>query len=79
MKLGECVSSCITFLLLCMSDSAMSPLSTVKLFCDCLVGTEPPIIFVLWHCLTINIRWSPLVSNNIFYMLLYMYEIVLLL
>ena len=33
MKTGECVSSCITFLLL-----RMSPLSTVKLFCDCLSG-----------------------------------------
>ena len=78
MKTGECVSSCITFLLLC-----MSPLSTVKLFCDCLSGTKPPIIFVFWHCLAINIRWSLLVLKNVLYMLLcmyiYIYGMVLLL
>ena len=45
MKLGECVSSCITFLLLCMSDSAMSPLSTVKLFCNCLSGDRTTYYF----------------------------------
>ena len=34
-----------TFLLLCMSNSGMSPLSTVKLFCDCLNGDRTTYYF----------------------------------
>ena len=43
-----------------------------------LVGIEILIIDVLWHCLAINISWSPLILNNVLYMLLYMYGLVLL-
>ena len=45
MKIEECVFSCISFLLLCMSDSGMSPFSTVKLFCDCLSGEKTTYYF----------------------------------
>ena len=43
-----------------------------------LVETKTLIIKVLWHCLAINIRWSPLILNNVLYILLYMYGMVLL-
>jgi len=42
------------------------------------VGIKILIIEVLWHCLAIKISWSPLVLNNVLYMLLYMYGMVLL-
>ena len=86
MKIGECASRNFTllFLLLCMFDSGMLPLFcycselyTVKLFCYYLSGDRTTYyVDEIWQCLAINIRWSPLVLNNAYY--IYIYGMVLL-
>ena len=45
MKIEECISNCVTFLFFCMSDGGMSPLSTIKLFCDCFNGERTTYYF----------------------------------
>ena len=79
MKIGECGSRNFTllyfFLLLCLSDSGMSTLFcffcyyvelyTIKLFCYCLSGDRTTYyVDVIWQCLAINVRWSPLVFEQ---------------
>ena len=84
MKIGECASRnfALLFLLLCMFDSGMSPffcycseLYTVKLFCYCLSGDRTTYyVDEIWQCLAINIRWSPLVLNNAYYVCMEWYS-----
>ena len=84
MKIGECASRnfALLFLLLCMFDSGMSPffcycseLYTVKLFCYCLSGDKTTYyVDEIWQCLAINIRWSPLVLNNAYYICMEWYS-----
>ena len=43
-------------------------LYTLKLFCYCLSGDRTTYyIDEIWQCLAINVRWSPLVLNNAYY------------
>ena len=76
MKIGECASRNFTllFLLLCMFNGGMSPLFcycaelyTVKLLCYCLGGDRTTYyVDAIWQCLANNVKWSPLVLNNMY-------------
>ena len=65
-----------------MFDNGMSPLFcycselyTVKLFCYCLSGDKTTYyVDEIWQCLAINIRWSPLVLNNAYYICMEWYS-----
>ena len=86
MKIGECGSRNFTllFLLLCLSDSGMSPLFcffvivqnfNCKAYFVSLSGDRTTYyVDEIWQCLAINIRWSPLVLNNAYYVCMEWYS-----